>query len=616
MSSTFVQTTLDYLLSFKQFSGFDVKFVHVTHGALIGFDLEEFDIVFHNYCARLCFDGYVSDDYKHKLKNFHGIKVLSVQDEYDRTDALKYSIAELGFDIVLTCVPQDNLEYVYPSLEFPNTEFITVFTGYVPDNFAANLPSPKRLSERSIFIGYRGRDIGGRYGRLGFDKFEIGRRMKELCDARGIQTDIAMDEASRIYGTAWFDFVGNCRAMLGSESGSNVFDFDGGIEARFKEMAAANAGSPPSYAEFLPFVAQRDGEIEMGQISPRIFECAMMRTAMVLFKGRYSDALQPDVHYIQLEKDFSNFDLVISKLNDIHELEAMTGRAFDHLVSSGQFTYRTFYERVTAVIESRLSNRNYAVSIRSHDGINHNGAIHRDGYLLELPSDVPFGLKSFEIRHMVTEAATYKKEFDSLLKEFGRVREILDAELRRLDAEYQSLLDRTSIVEDKRCSCSPSWSLAACDFMILLDAFDAEMAISIPKHQAAHSAFDSAFSSGNEEACEQGLRTLLDIEKDGYFRMIEWIRRLNESYEACRLSIGRAYQDQIDYLNGEFLTASHREKARLAPVIIRSRAREFVISLLRAASRSRAIRGLIGRAPALVRLAKRIAIRLNLPGSK
>lgn len=586
MSSTFVQTTLDYLLSFKQFSGFDVSFVHVTHGAVIGFDLEQFDIVFHSYCARLCFDGYVSDDYRQKLKEFSGLKVLSVQDEYDRTDVLKAAIKDLGFHIILTCVPQESIDYVYPSNQFPSAEFITVFTGYVSDNFVANRPSPKPLSERPIFIGYRGRDIGGRYGRLGFDKFEIGRRTKELCDAREIQTDIAMDEASRIYGAAWFDFVGNCRAMLGSESGSNVFDFDGSIEARFKEMAAANGGFPPSYAEFLPFVTQRDGEIEMGQISPRIFECAIMRTAMVLFKGRYSDALQPDVHYISLEKDFSNFDLVLSKLNDVAELEAMTSRAFDHLVDSGQFTYRAFYRRVAASIASRLAEHPDSIPVRIDRKIYHVDSISEDGNFIELPSDVPFGLKNFEIRHMAKESVTFRNEFDILLIEFGRLRDLFDKEIHRLNDSFQSLLDRTKALADERRIGLPSWSLADCEFMILLDIFDAEMAIFVPRRQTARSAFNLALASGDEEACHQNTRAVLDIEKDGYFRMIEWIRRLNESYDASRLAIGHAYQDRVERLNAKVPTnLLLRQKMRLVPMIIRSRARGLIIKLVRTASR-------------------------------
>ncbi len=112
------------------------------------------------------------------------------------------------------------------------------------------------------------------------------------------------------------------------------------------------------------------------------------------------------------------------------------------------------------------------------------------------------------------------------------------------------------------------------------------MAISAPRRQAARSAFNSALISGNEEVCERNIRTILDIEKDGYFRMIEWTRRLNESYDASRLAIGHAYQDRVERLNAKVpANLSLRQKMQLAPMIIRSRARGLIIKLVRTASR-------------------------------
>ncbi len=144
---------------------------------------------------------------------------MAVQDEYDNTNTLKAAIRDLGFDVLLTCVPQNSIGVCFSSGRVSGVTFVTVRTGYVPEWYAEK-PLPVRpLAERPIVVGYRGRNIGARYGRLGFEKFEIGRRMKEICDARGIPNDIAMDEESRIYGPAWFDFIGNCRAMLGSEIG-------------------------------------------------------------------------------------------------------------------------------------------------------------------------------------------------------------------------------------------------------------------------------------------------------------------------------------------------------------------------------------------------------------
>ncbi len=344
MVSSHVQTTRDYLEAPRLYSGFDVDFLHVTLGARLDAQvLEPYDVVFHSYCARLIFDGYVSPDCIAAMRAYRGLKVLAVQDEYDTTNKLKAAIRDLGFHIVLTCVPQSELEKVYPKAEFPGVRFHTVFTGYVPDEFAAQSPRIVPLRERTIRLGYRGRDIGPIYGQLGRDKYEIGARMKEICAAEGFSCDIAMDEQSRIYGTAWFDFIGNCRAMLGTESGSNVFDFDGSIRRRFHDMSR-EMGRAPTYAEFDRFTAEKDSSIDMGQISPRVFECALMRTPMVLLRGRYSDALVADEHYIPLEKDYSNARAVLERLDDFEALEAMSQRTYEHLVASGKFGYRHIWQ--------------------------------------------------------------------------------------------------------------------------------------------------------------------------------------------------------------------------------------------------------------------------------
>lgn len=610
MSSTFVQTTFEYLSAFKRFSGFDVDYVHVTHHAVVDFDFSAYDVVFHNYCARLCYKGYVSDSYLDNVKKFKGIKILSVQDEYDHTNVLKEAIREIGFNIVLTCVPQDSLEYVYPKAEFPDVLFITVFTGYVPEDLFAALPTPAALEDRPIVIGYRGRDIGGRYGRLAFDKFEVGRRMKELCDERGIATDIAMDEASRIYGKGWLEFVGNCRAMLGSESGSNVFDFDGSIEARFKEMAEANGGVEPSYADFLPIVAERDNEIEMGQISPRVFECAMMRTPMVLFRGRYSDAIVPDEHYIALDKDFSNLDEVLNRLSDLPALEAMAERAFDHLVGSGRFTYRAFYKNIAAVVEEQLAGQAFAkpealqdASTRSFDS---------SGYIREVVTAWPLSEENFKVRQGVAETAVYRREFDRLIGEFERLRSLYETEMDVMHGRYMAVLRLFGTTPDCGQLALLESTYANCDLKKLLAAFDAELSAVLSQRPAARQEFEVAFSAGAEGATVEAFRRMLAIEKDGYFRSIEWIGRLNEVYDAERSLLTRSFHARLDELSETLLPRLPFNRQIYVRLRLgRMRAHLRLASTLQALGRSARVRRLLAALPGIEPLARRIARRVR-----
>jgi hypothetical protein len=65
MTATFVSTTVEYLLALKNFS--PTKSIIFTRRTTPVFDINDYDVVFHNYCARLCFDGFVSEDYQTAL---------------------------------------------------------------------------------------------------------------------------------------------------------------------------------------------------------------------------------------------------------------------------------------------------------------------------------------------------------------------------------------------------------------------------------------------------------------------------------------------------------------------------------------------------------------------
>lgn len=283
-AATHVSTTVEYLSSLKRHSACEVSYLHVTDNAQIDVDLNQFDAVFNSYCARLCFPGHVSQSYLEALRGFRGVRLIAFQDEYDHTNVLRRAIRDIGFHVVFTCVPRQSHEFVYPREMFPETKFVTVLTGYVPEALKGRRWRWTPLARRPIVIGYRGRQIGGHYGRLGFDKYEIGRRMCEICRERGIRHDIETSDAKRIYGEAWYDFLEQCRSTLGTESGSNVFDFDGALEARYRAMTT-DKGGPISYEEFQDYTDPHENEVPMGQISPRIFEAAATGTPMICSAG-------------------------------------------------------------------------------------------------------------------------------------------------------------------------------------------------------------------------------------------------------------------------------------------------------------------------------------------
>jgi hypothetical protein len=357
-AASHVAATHQYVDAFRQHSRFNVDYLCIEHAPTVPSDLSRYDAVWVNYCAGFARESHYPDSVPESLRAslaaFGGPKLVAPQDEYDRTNRLREQLRRVGATVVLTCVPQQYLDCVYPRSMFPDAYFETVLTGYVSDDLLKT-DDVRPLAERPIMVGYRGRDLGARYGELARQKAQIGLRVREACSARGIPSDIAIDEASRIYGPAWFDFIKSSRIMLGTESGSNVFDFDGSIMALYKQMKAADPHL--SYEKFHPFIAEREKEIDMAQISPRVFEAAAMRTAMVMFRGRYSGLIEPEVHYVALEADYSNLDEVLDCIQDVPALEAMTERAYRDLIASGAYSYRTFVRRVDDLIEAQMRKR-------------------------------------------------------------------------------------------------------------------------------------------------------------------------------------------------------------------------------------------------------------------
>ena len=350
-NSTFTATTSQYLNSFRDFSAADVHYLHVTQDSRPVVDLDRYDAVLISYCARLCIPGYVSEQFLRLMDGYQGVRAIAIQDEYEAVETERKGLDRVRPDVVFTCVPPDQREAVYPSSRYPSTTFVQVLTGYAPQHLPLR-HATRPLCSRPVHLGYRGRDIGPRYGRLAVMKAEIGNVVGAAAGRRGLSCDIAMDEASRIYGDAWYAWLGNCRCVLGTESGSNIFDFDGSIA---QECAKFGRDRLPQAVRNR--IDELDRKFSMGQASPRIFEAAAMGTAMALYRGRYSAVLEPDRHYIPIEPDHSNLEEVLDRIQDTGHMQAMVDRARADLIDSRRYSYAAFVDIVQNALARVLGGR-------------------------------------------------------------------------------------------------------------------------------------------------------------------------------------------------------------------------------------------------------------------
>ena len=307
-------------------------------------DLNRFDVVVVHYTLVACREKYLSSRSRARLSNCRALKAIFIQDEYRHVNSSIAAMKEIGVRLLFTCVPVSEIPKVYSEDVLPGVRKINVLTGYVPEKLINHPVLPP--SERTLLVGYRSRRLPFWMGGLGQEKYTIGVRF--LADAErypDLACDISLCEDDRLYGRRWIEFLSRCRAVLGVESGANVFDFTGKLEQTVEKLVCRKPGLGFEEIE-RRFLTNIDGRIKLNQISPRCFEAAALRTVMVMYPGGYSDRLEPWRHYIPLAKDHSNMNEVIVSLGDANLIDEMTERAYEEVALASENSYGNFVEEV------------------------------------------------------------------------------------------------------------------------------------------------------------------------------------------------------------------------------------------------------------------------------
>ncbi|NCG09576.1 MAG: hypothetical protein GWP33_00510 [Alphaproteobacteria bacterium] len=348
--STHISAVYEHLSAFHKFSSHHVRYFHAC-GSIRDFQAKAFDVVVVHYSARVVYPLF-SAKITQATCEFRGVKILFLQDEYDLTEKARSFIEKSEIDIVYTCVPANNIVKVYPPSRFPKTRFINVLTAF-PGSYTSEWRRPS-ISERPIHIGYRGTKLPFWYGDLGQEKYQIAVGVTKYAKNRNFVIDIECDNDKRIYGNQWHVFLRNCRCVLGTESGSNVFDEDGSLRDKVNQLIKNNPSI--SYPDIKTHIFGDAEEPKiMNQISPRIFEAIENGSALILFEGDYSGVVEPDKHYIALKKDFSNIQNVLDKVNDSTLLQRIADRAFEDVISSKKYSFDNWIKSFDRNVSELLS---------------------------------------------------------------------------------------------------------------------------------------------------------------------------------------------------------------------------------------------------------------------
>ena len=288
------------------------------------------------------------------FEQYDGVKVLMKQDEHVLANKFATYIGRKAIDLVVTCVSPEERAKVYPPEVVGEAAFFRAFTGYVSPFMRGIRSTP--IAGRPLDITYRGSIQPLSLGRLGFEKRKIGDDVSRVAANYALEIDISSQWADRIGGTAWFDFLGRSKAVLGVETGPCLFDFDGEVEAWCVEFEKSCPQMDHLSEEFYRrahqlFLHKFEGNVNYAQISPRHLEAAATGTLQILYEGHYSGVLVPHRHFVPLARDLSNFEEAVEFLADGRRANEMVERAFEEVVRNREYHYETFVERYDDAVD-------------------------------------------------------------------------------------------------------------------------------------------------------------------------------------------------------------------------------------------------------------------------
>ena len=138
----------------------------------------------------------------------------------------------------------------------------------------------------------------------------------------------------------WARFLNQSIGTVGAESGTYYLDKSGKILMAAKEIMKSNPSL--DFVELYRKVFESPSlEIKPAKcVSSRHFEPIGTKTCQLLLEGSYNDILIPDVHYITIRKDLSNFKEAIARLLDPDNRKRIVNQAYQYVIHNHTYDKR------------------------------------------------------------------------------------------------------------------------------------------------------------------------------------------------------------------------------------------------------------------------------------
>ncbi len=359
------KTITEHLYSFEKYSP-ENKFIYVNVGSSgIPWYLKHisFDAIILHYTFLAGERFLPGKGWQNKIKglaHLEGYKIAIPQDEYSYSGRLVQLFQDIGIDVIYTCFyKQEDIDFAYAQYLPKKVKCVPVFTGYIDENLIETIsPQLTSLSDREIDIGYRASMLPAYLGKHGQLKYELIGEFNQRLLGSPLRTDIKssnstltqQDSKAIKLGNEWNNFLLNCKAFIGSEGGASLLDFDGSIQGKVYDYSSQHPKATFREIEAACFPG-KDFNISCFAISPRHFEAVITKTLQILVEGFYGGIFKAGIHYLELKKDYSNFDEVINQLADNEKCQQIVDRAYSDIALSRKYTYRSFVGTIISDIK-------------------------------------------------------------------------------------------------------------------------------------------------------------------------------------------------------------------------------------------------------------------------
>jgi hypothetical protein len=265
------------------------------------------------------------------LVSLAGYKVAYPQDEFAHMDLLCNLINTYRIDHVFTVSPICELPKIYKTVDFGVVNFSRVLTGYISEESLRYVNKRlSRSSSRTLYFFYRA-VVNPAWGAFNLLKDRLATHFEEYALRHGLPSDIKVGEKYLLSGNAWLDKLLASKFTFGCEGGASILDWNGSY--------CEYLSNKRLYGDVDNLKLPQYEEISIRALSPRHLEAALTKTCQVLVKGSYNDVLMPWKHYIPLNEDFSDFDLVVNAMNNNRLVSRIVNNSYRDIVLSGLYFY-------------------------------------------------------------------------------------------------------------------------------------------------------------------------------------------------------------------------------------------------------------------------------------